>query len=65
MRGQRQRSGCLFSYVSIEHRIPTSHPLRQIRKLADFPTVSRLLGASSWVSADRPVEKLLMAGEKC
>jgi hypothetical protein len=25
----------LFSYVSIEERIPTSHPLRRIRKLAD------------------------------
>ena len=25
----------MFSYVSIEERIPTSHPLRRIRKLAD------------------------------
>jgi hypothetical protein len=35
MRGQRQRSGSQFSYVSIEERIPASHPLRRIRKLAD------------------------------
>jgi len=35
MRGHRERSGCLFSYVSIEERIPASHPLRRIRKLAD------------------------------
>ena len=35
MRGQRERSGSLFSYVSIEERIPASHPLRRIRKLAD------------------------------
>ena len=35
MRGHRERSGSLFSYVSIEERIPTSHPLRRIRKLAD------------------------------
>jgi hypothetical protein len=35
MRGQQERSGSLFSYVSIEERIPTSHPLRRIRKLAD------------------------------
>jgi hypothetical protein len=35
MRGHRERSGSLFSYVSIEERIPASHPLRQNRKLAD------------------------------
>jgi transposase len=35
MRGQRERSDSLFSYVSIEERIPDSHPLRRIRKLAD------------------------------
>jgi hypothetical protein len=33
---QRERSGCLFSYVSIEGRIPASHPLRRIRRLADY-----------------------------
>ena len=35
MRGQQERSGSLFSYVSIEELIPASHPLRRIRKLAD------------------------------
>ena len=35
MRGRRERSGSLFSYVSIEERIPASHPPRWIRKLAD------------------------------
>ncbi len=35
MRGHRERSGSLFSYVSIEERIPACHPLRRIRKLAD------------------------------
>ena len=35
MRGPRERSGSLFSYVSIEERIPASHPLRRIRRLAD------------------------------
>ena len=35
MRGRRERSGSLFSYMSIEERIPASHPLRRIRKLAD------------------------------
>ena len=32
---RRERSGTLFSYVSIEERIPASHPLRRIRRLAD------------------------------
>jgi len=35
MRGQREQSGSLFSYVSIEERIPATFPLRRIRKLAD------------------------------
>ena len=35
MRGQQERSGSLFFYLSIEERIPSSHPLRRIRKLAD------------------------------
>ena len=35
MRGQRERSGFLFSYVSNEERVPASHPLRRIRMLAD------------------------------
>ena len=35
MRGQQERSGPLFSYVSTEERIPKSHPLRQVRRLAD------------------------------
>jgi hypothetical protein len=35
MRGHLERNGSLFSYVSIDERIPVSHPLRRIRKLAD------------------------------
>jgi transposase len=35
MRGQQERSSALFSYVSIEERIPANHPLRRIRPLAD------------------------------
>ena len=50
MRGQQERSGSLFSYVSIEERIPANHPLRRIRKLADQaldrlnPTSCELVG---------------------
>lgn len=35
MRGHRERSVSMFSFVSIKERIPASHPLRRIRKLAD------------------------------
>jgi hypothetical protein len=41
MRSDRERSGSLFSYVSIEERIPASHPLWRICKLAD-QTLDRL-----------------------
>lgn len=35
MRGTDERSGGLFSYVSLEARIPETHPLRAIRVLID------------------------------
>ena len=35
MRGHRESSGSLFSYVSIEEMVPASNPLPRIRKLAD------------------------------
>jgi transposase len=65
MRGQRERSGSLFSYVSIEERIPASHPLRRIRKLADQaldrlnPTFSELYAVEGRPSV--PPEQLLLA----
>ena len=33
MRGAFKDQGRLFSYISSEARIPTSHPLRKIREL--------------------------------
>jgi transposase len=65
MRGQRERSGFLFSYVSIEDRIPASHPLRRIRKLADQaldrlnPTFCKLYASEGRPSV--PPEQLLLA----
>jgi len=65
MRGQQVRSGSLFSYVSIEGRIPASHPLRRIRKLADQaldrlnPTYCMLYAAEGRPSV--PPEQLLLA----
>ena len=35
MRGQQERTGRLFSYISTEDRIPTTHLLRQVLRLAD------------------------------
>ena len=35
MRGREDRSESLFSYVCLEERVPSDHPLRPIRALAD------------------------------
>lgn len=35
MRGKTIHQGAMFSYVSLEDRIPKSHPLRQLRLLVD------------------------------
>ena len=35
MRGDDERQGAMWSYVSAEDRIPADHPLRPIRKMAD------------------------------
>ncbi|MGB5135263.1 MAG: transposase [Prochlorococcaceae cyanobacterium] len=50
MRGQQERTGPLFSYVSTEDRIAKSHPLRQLRRLAD-QALARFPGSTS--GADR------------
>src|ERR1700686_2085643 len=48
MRGKDQRPEVLFSYVSLETRIPADHPLRPIREIVDealrklWPAFSRL-----------------------
>jgi len=35
VRGQDSRSGSLFSYVDLEHRLRSDHPVRTIRTLVD------------------------------
>ena len=35
MRGEDRRTGRLFSYVDLESRVPTDHPLRAVRDLVD------------------------------
>jgi transposase len=65
MRGQQERTGPLFSYISTEDRIPKGHPLRQVRRLADRaldrlnPTFCRLYPEGGRPSI--PPEQLLLA----
>jgi len=35
MRGDEQKQAAIFSYVTMEQRIPADHPARQIRALVD------------------------------
>jgi len=65
MRGEDRRSEQLFSYVNLEARIPSKHPLRRILALADdalrslsgeFSAIYALSGRSSI-----PPERLLRA----
>ncbi len=35
MRGKPRRQEMIFSYISIEDRIPSDHPLRAIRRMVD------------------------------
>src|SRR6204780_4357594 len=35
MRGEDEKQSAMFSYVSLERRIPTDHPLRSIRVMTD------------------------------
>jgi len=65
MRGQQERTGPLFSYISTEDRIPAIHPLRQVRRLADQaldrlnPTFCQLYPEGGRPSI--PPEQLLLA----
>jgi transposase len=47
MRGSDEQPGSMFSYVSLEERIPEDHPLRAIRRIADraLARLSPQLGA--------------------
>ena len=41
MRGHDEQPGHVFSYVSLEQRVPANHPLRAIRRMTD-PILARL-----------------------
>jgi transposase len=65
MRGKDRRSEVLFSYVSLETRIPADHPLRAIREIVDealhklSPAFNRLYAREGRPSI--PPERLLRA----
>jgi hypothetical protein len=40
MRGNDQICGRLFSYIDLEARVETEHPLRAIREIANFGNVN-------------------------
>jgi transposase len=65
MRGSDEQSGSMFSYVSLEARVPADHPLRAIRRITDR-ALERLSPRfdSMYVKFGRPSippEKLLRA----
>lgn len=65
MRGGEDQTGALFSYVDLEARVPTMHPLRTIRGIVDAalvelsPTFSGLYARMGRPSV--PPEQLLRA----
>ena len=65
MRGSDARTGDLFSYVDLEDRVPSQHPLRMVRAVVNH-VLSALSGDFAKVYADtgRPSiapERLLRA----
>jgi transposase len=65
MRGSDERPGAMFSYVSLEERVPPDHPLRAIRRITDraLERISPELG-SLYIHFGRPSippERLLRA----
>jgi transposase len=65
MRGADEQPGSMFSYVSLEERVPADHPLRAIRRITDraLERLAPQFGAL-YVNFGRPSiapEKLLRA----
>lgn len=65
MRGDEDQQEVMFSYVSLERRVPSDHPLRGIRKMAD-QALAELSGHFDTLYAQRgrpskPPEQLIRA----
>lgn len=65
MRGDDRQQGAMFSYVSLEQRVPENHPLRPIRAMVDQALVELSLAFEGLYSRvgrpSIPPEKLLRA----
>jgi transposase len=68
MRGSDARSGKLFSYVDLEHRVPPGHPLRAIRTIVnealadigtEFETIYTTIGRPS-IAPEKLLRTLLL-----
>jgi transposase len=61
MRGVDARNGSLFSYVDLETRVPSKHPLRVIRRIADGVLASM---SQQFAAAYAPIGRPSIAPEK-
>ena len=65
MRGQDGQTGSMFSYVDLEERVPSGHPLREIREFVNAALATLDAAFAELYSADgRPSiapERLLRA----
>jgi transposase len=65
MRGDDQEQEAMFSYVSLEQRVPSDHPLRAIRKMVDQALADLSLHFDSLYSRrgrpSKPPEQLIRA----
>jgi len=65
MSGDNSRSGALFSYVDLEQRVPSDHPLRVVRGVVDY-ALKELSPTFEAIYSDRgrpsiPPERLMRA----
>jgi hypothetical protein len=63
MRGADERTGSMFSYVSLEERVPPEHPLRTIRRITDRALERLSRFGTLYIQLGRPSiapEKLLV-----
>lgn len=65
MRGDEQEQEAMFSYVSLERRVPSEHPLRAIRRMVDQALADLCLHFDSLYSRrgrpSKPPEQLIRA----
>ena len=63
MRGADEQPGSMFSYISLEERVPPDHPLRAIRRITDraLERLSPRFGTLYVGRPSIPPEKLLRA----